>query len=321
MSKRAIAAINAFLVGVLAVLVATAALLWSGAARGLDDGGQVPVLLYHPQTIGERCDADDTDVLAMQRDLQLLHDMGFVPTPARHIVEWRMGLRAGNTLPAKPVVITTDDGHDRNYLRRVNPARDCAADLPSVREIAEEFDAHVTMFVIGSPVVRRLLGDGFYTDSWWLDAERHPLLAIQNHTAGHEHQAITRQVFDPAMGASLPAAGHADGDWTGQNNPLRWTNRTSATVAIARSGIYIWRNTGHFPDFLAHPFGVVSPYVANVYLPSFPRQHEVSAAFCTEGRPEKFVSRTSPIFCLPRVTRGLSWFTAQEFVQLMGEAK
>ena len=63
-------AITEILRAIIVIGIITAA-IFIGAAHSLDDGGQVPVLLYHPQTIGERCDADDTDVLAMQRDLLL----------------------------------------------------------------------------------------------------------------------------------------------------------------------------------------------------------------------------------------------------------
>lgn len=294
-------------------IFAVVALFVAANCAALSDSGQVPVLLYHPQTIGPNCTADDTDVLALRRDLGLLRDMGFTPVPARYIVEWRLGLRAGSTLPARPVVITTDDGHNRNYLRTRHPTLPCAAGLPSVREIAEAFGVHITMFVIASPVMRSALSPaGYYSDVWWYDAERHPLIAIQSHTADHEHQALTERVTDPALGALLPAAGNTDGRWRGENNPLRWGNYVSADVAIARAGRYIGSVTGYWPDFIAHPFGLVSPYLEGVYLPTLGHEHEIVAAFCTEG-VEPFVSRRSPIFCLPRLTRGFSWFTAGEF--------
>lgn len=301
----------------LTVTIFAVAALFAANCAALSDGGRVPVLLYHPQTIGPNCNADDTDVLALQRDLGLLRDMGFTPTPARHVVEWRLGLRAGSTLPSRPVVITTDDGHNRNYLRTRHPTLPCAADLPSVREVAEAFNAHITMFVIASPTMRGILSPaGYYSDNWWYDAERHPLIAIQSHTADHEHQALTARVTDPALDALLPAAGNTDGRWSGENNPLRWGAYASADVAVARAGRYIGGITGFWPDFLAHPFGVVSPYMERVYLPALGREHEIVAAFCTEGA-EPFVSRRSPIFCLPRLTRGNSWLTETEFRAMM----
>lgn len=305
-------------------IIATAALLalvgaLSATTHAMSENGRVPVLLYHPQTIGPDCNADDTDVLALQRDLGLLRDMGFIPTPARYIVEWRLGLRSAATLPTHPVVITTDDGHNRNYLRTRNQARPCADDLPSVREIAEAFNAHVTMFVIASPSMRAVLSPGgYYSDAWWCDAERHPLIAIQNHTADHEHAVQTVRIFDPALDARLPVAGNADGRWRGENNPLRWASYTSADIAIARAGAYISSKTGFFPDLLAHPFGMVSPYIESVYLPTFPQEHQIAAAFCTE-QPERFVTRTSPIYCLPRLTRGYSWLTGGDLESLLAE--
>lgn len=53
--------------------------LFASNCAALNDDAAVPVLLYHPQTIGPNCTADDTDVLALQRDLGLLRDMGFTP--------------------------------------------------------------------------------------------------------------------------------------------------------------------------------------------------------------------------------------------------
>lgn len=302
-----------------ALIIAVLITLAAPGAVALSDSGGIPVLLYHPQNIGPSCNADDTDVLALERDIGILREEGFTVVDAGLAVWWYLGWAASSSLPARPVVITTDDGHDRNYLRLPNAVRACAGSLPSVRELAERYQVPITMFVIGSRVARAEIGEP-YNDNWWWDAQHHPLLSVQNHSIDHEHSAIVRQISDPAIPALLPAAGHADGQWYGRLDPARWNNWASAEVAYRLSAEYIERKSGYPPQMVAHPMGVLSSYAEHVYFPAKPGRHPTHAAFCTE-QPERYLMRKSRRWCMPRLGHLSSWRTGDEFRAILRGAR
>jgi hypothetical protein len=286
----------------------------------------IPVLLYHSRSVGPTCSADDTDVLAFERDVAALRESGYVIRPLIEVVYWQSGVWSRNQLPAKVAAVTFDDGFDRDWLSGIPsmvkyPNYPCR-DLPSVREIAERDLIPVTFFVIASRSVRSLLQPDYMNDNWWLSADQHYLFDIGNHTVDHEHSAITQKLIDPAIPSALPAAGHADGRWVGDLNPRRWGNYASAHVAFAESAGYIRLVTGRWPQIIAHPMGYASNYAKSIYLPNYAGEHHAIAAFCTEdGTADRFVSRSSDPWCLPRISRGVSWRTAAEFSALIGSAK
>lgn len=308
------------LLALLTIGILVVAVFMAPRSDALDNSSRVPVLLYHPQSIGHNCNADDTDVLALERDLAILREEGFSVIPASAAVGWYLGWQSGDSLPARAVVVTTDDGHDRNYLRTPNQIRACAGNLPSVRELAERYQAHITLFVIGSPAAREAIKAGVHSDNWWWEAQHHPLLDVQNHSIDHEHSQITHQISDPEIPAVLPAAGHADGQWHGRLDPLRWNNWASADLAFRAAAKYIERESGWPPQLVAHPMGVVSPYVEHIYFPSFPGRYPTYAAFCTE-LPERYMTLRSRRWCLPRMTHLVSWRTGEELRAILRGAE
>lgn len=285
----------------------------------LDSASKIPVLFYHPQNIGPACNADDTDILALERDIGILREEGFEVIDAALAVWWYLGWIDGASLPERAVVLTTDDGHDRNFMRTPNAVRACAGDLPSVREIAERHRAPITLFVIGSPSARKAIGSTF-NDNWWWDAQHHPWLSVQNHSIDHEHSAITQQISDPAIPGLLPAAGHADGNWHGRLDPLRWDNWESADLAFRASAAYIERVSGYRPQMVAHPMGVLSAYAEHDYFPSMPGPNPAHAAFCGE-LPERYLTKQSRRWCMPRMGHLSSWRTGDEFRAILRGAR
>ena len=298
------------------------AVLAATSSHALTDASQVPVLLYHSRTAGPECSADDTDVLAFERDAGILREEGYVLRPLLEVVYWRLGIWSGDRLPAKVAAISFDDGFDRDWMSGIPsleryPDYPCPG-LPSVREIAERDSIPVTFFVIASRVVRHGIQQDHMADNWWQSAEKHPLFSIGNHSIDHDHQSITQRIYDPDIPAFLPAAGHAGHEWHGRDNPMRWTNYPSATFAIQRSARTIHSITERWPVLFAHPMGVVSPYVHDVYFPSFPGEHKTLAAFCTEaGTHERLLTKTSDRWCLPRVGYRISWRTGDELRALL----
>lgn len=299
-----------------------ALLLAATTAHALTDSSRVPVLLYHSRSVGPTCSADDTDVLAFQRDARILREHGYVLRPLLEVVYWRLGIWRGDQLPEKVAAITFDDGFDRDYLGDIPPRvgypKYPCFGLPSVREVAEAEQIPVTFFVIGSRVVRNLIQPDYFGDNWWADAAAHPLFAIGNHSVDHEHSALTQQTYDPGIDAMLPAAGHADNVWAGQHRPERWANYTSADLAVRVSAQRIERATGIWPVLFAHPQGWQSQYMHDRYFPRYYAEHKTMAAFCTEaGTADRFVSRQSDRWCLPRIGHGVSWRTGEELRRLL----
>ena len=306
----------------LVVLLGFAVMLLATSAHALTDASRVPVLYYHSRNVGPACNADDTDVLALQRDARILREHGFTIVPLIDVVRWRLGSIPGDQLPDRVAAISVDDGFDRDYLgdipSRVGYPDYPCYDLPSVREVAEAEQIPVTFFVIASRVVRDLISPDYFGDNWWADAAAHPLFDIGNHTVDHEHIAITEQTYDPGIDAMLPAAGHADNVWHGELMPERWTNYTSADLAVRVSAARIERATGVWPQLLAYPMGYTSNYMRGGYLPRYYAEHKTLAAFCDErGASPPLMTRTTDRWCLPRVGHGISWRTGDELLEIL----
>ena len=75
---------------VLLAIIVALLLILAPEAEALDDNSAVPVLLYHSRTAGPNCDADDTDVLAFERDVEILRKRGYVLRPLIEVVYWRL---------------------------------------------------------------------------------------------------------------------------------------------------------------------------------------------------------------------------------------
>ena len=305
-----------------AVLVALLLIL-APEADALDDNSAVPVLLYHSRTAGPNCNADDTDALAFERDVRILRQRGYVLRPLLEVVYWRLGIWRGDQLPDKVAAITFDDGFDRDWLSGIPsrvryPDYPCPS-LPSAREIAEaDGNIPVTFFVIASRAVRQGIQPDYFGDNWWQSAQRHYLFDVGNHSVDHDHQSITHPLVDDDIGVTLPASGHADNRWRGEDNPLRWTNYAAASLAVEQSARAIHSRTEVWPVLFAHPMGVVSPYMRNTYMPQYQAQHGTLAAFCTEaGTSERLVRKGSDRWCLPRIGHGVSWVTGDDLNRLI----
>lgn len=303
-------------------VLAALALLAATTGHALTDASQVPVLYYHSSSVGPECSPDDTDVLAIERDARILREEGYTIVPLMQIVRWYLGELPGSALPDKVAAISLDDGHDRDWLSGIpshgmRPDFPCPG-LPSAREVAVQSGIHMTTFVIGSPTARHIINPDYGSDNWWLTAERHPLFTVGNHSIDHEHRRITTQVWDPEIGALLPAVGHADNAWYGQMRPERWTNYASADLAVRASAEYIEKVTDVWPELLAYPMGWTSDYMRSVYMPGYQHEHKTIAAFCTEaGAHDLMLTKTSDRWCLPRMGHKALWRTGDELRALL----
>lgn len=318
------------------IIAALLVMAVSFPAFSLSDDARVPILLYHSRHVEEPCTYEHNNTLAMAEDLEVLHAEGFTVVPAYWLVEWALGWRSGATLPDKPVGITLDDGFDLDFIDRAPNDHPCAP-LKSAYTVLREFQdryadelpdlsPHASLFVIASREVRTLLEDSHFNDNWWAAAHHSDLLEVYNHGADHDHTVLEEQIWEPLLEAHLPAAGHADGDWSGKLRPDRISTLKANSVHIAYAAEYIASRIGVWPDLFAHPMGRVSEYTRRVYLPRFFIEHGTTAAFCTEvaGRgahPRNYLQRGQDRWCLPRLTYGYSWRTPDEFLNILAGSK
>ncbi len=318
---------------VMAVLIAATMLITCRPVSAtIQPDAKVPILLYHSRHVDEPCTYGHNDLLALEQDLEVLHQEGFTVVPVYWLVEWQLGWRRGDTLPDKPVGLTLDDGYDSDFLERTPNDHPCAP-LKSAYTILKEFheryadelpehSPHAALFVIASREVRLLLEENHFQDNWWAAAHHSGLLEVYNHGADHDHPVLEEQVWEPLLEAHLPAAGHADGDWSGKLRPDRIDTLEANSIHIAYAAEYIASRIGVWPDLFAHPMGRVSNYTRQVYFPNYFREHGTVAAFCTEvaGRgpqPANYLTRGADRWCLPRLTHGYSWRTPEEFLTIL----
>lgn len=299
---------------------------------GLADDAKVPILLYHSRHVEEPCTYGHNNLLALEEDLEVLHQEGYSVMPLYWLVEWQRGWRSGTTLPKKVVAISLDDGYDSDFLDRTPNAHECAP-LKSAYTILREFhekykdelpdlSPHASTFVIASRAVRSLLEENHLQSNWWAAAHHSPLMEVYNHGTSHDHPVIQEKLWDDEMEVWLPESGHDDGIWEGKLMPERIVSLDSNRIYIRDSAQYIADKIGAWPDLFAYPMGKVSHYTKNVYLPHYFHEHGTVAAFCTEraGRgphPLNYMTRSSDHWCLPRLTHGYSWRTPEEFLGIL----
>lgn len=303
----------------------------SSLAFGLSNDAKVPVLLYHSWAIDAPCDYTNSNQAALAADLETLHQRGFTVVPVYWLVMWSDGLIDGSELPDKVVGLTFDDGHDSDWLDNTLPDHECAP-IPSFRTIMEDFkkkyaeelpwySPHAATFVIASKEARDRIHPHHMNDNWWSSAQSSDIMEIYNHSADHDHTNVIEPTYDDALGATLPAAGHSDGEWYGQLRPDRIDNYEGSNIHVALANQFIFSKTLVGPDLFAHPLGMVSDYTLYEYFPNYRAEHLTYGAFCTApsrgAADENYLTRNSNRYCMPRLTFGYNWTTPDGFMAVL----
>ena len=264
------------------------------------------ILTYHSQNVAGH-ETGNNDHVALAADLDALHAAGacFVSLPT--LID---GLFFGSDLPTgKPLVcLTFDDGCDFDFH---------TLDFPGFGEqtvfinIMEDFvrrhgleaqpGLHATSFVIADPDARRLIdrkslfGKGHMSDSWWTEADRHPMMTIGNHGWDHNHPDLEETSYH-----------------RGGFEAIDTFEYCHQQVVVAAE--FIENITGHYPEFFAYPFGESSEYIREVWFPKHQQEHHCKLAVGTEPGP---VSTSSNRWNLPRYVCGRDWSTPKELLNTL----
>jgi len=271
---------------------------------------KIPVLTYHSAQV-DGSDYATNDHVAFREDLRTLCARGCRIVPLSWVVEWVRGERPDADLD-RAVALTFDDGCSLDFVDLTHPSHGPQRSFFGIledlsREIGpgRQPHLHATSFVIASPDTRADLGrqlasPEWISDDWWSDAERSPLLSIQNHSWDHNHP-ISRKLCQ------------RDGI-AGRFDNIETFDECNAEVRDA--GEYIARRTGRWPDIFAYPWGQMSDYLRDVYFPRFESQHRCRAAFSAH---DGFVTRESVVWALPRVVFRANWCDPASFGALLDD--
>lgn len=183
--------------------------------------------------------------------------------------------------------------------------------LGILRDFAGEFpdaqpELHATSFVIVSPQARSaldrscLIGQGWWNDDWWVDADASGLMGIGNHSWDHLHP-------------SLPTVAQREqrrGDFSSIDTS------EDARVQILRSSEFLRSRTGgESARLFAYPYGQYSPYLVDEYLPGQAKSPSSTlAAFTTAG---SLWDQDSNRWQLPRWVCGDHWKSPHDLESLL----
>lgn len=275
---------------------------------------RIPILTYHSVNIHGN-DYATNDHVAFASDLRTLTGLDLRIVPLAAIVDAHRA-QAFDSLPARCVGVTFDDGQDFDYIDLPHPTWgpqrsmvNLMHDFRATHGADAQPQMHATSFVIVSPEARRrldvtcMIGMGWWNDAWWPDAFAGGLLAIANHSWDHNHPTL---------------------DVVAQRDQHKGTFRVidtfeDAEAQIAQAAAYLRAkadNPGaaHF----AYPYAESNDYLVREYFPQHAARIGIRAAF--GGVPEP-ATATSCIWDLPRYICGPHWKSPAEFAALLRDAR
>ena len=187
---------------------------------------ELPIIMYHSLVTGENTAAQYVcPISRVESDLCWLREHGFESVTLAQLIAFADGT---GTLPAKPVLITLDDGY-RNNLTLLPP-------------LLERYDAHAVISVVGeySDIYTASGEDGSpHTCMSWEDlslAAASPRLELANHSYYFHH-------LTPRKGSSRKA----------NESVEHWKDAFCTDVQAMQAAMQ--ENCGLSPRCYAYPFG------------------------------------------------------------------
>jgi hypothetical protein len=266
------------------------------------------ILTFHSQNIAGKSAATN-DHVALDETLATLRAAGIPVLRALEVVR-RMRLNAFGSLPSRFACITLDDGTDFDWRdlghadHGVQPSMYSILRKHSLRFLGPLWFRKIaaTTFVIASPEARREISTQAFqnpammSEDWWRAAQSSGLMDIGSHGWDHVHPAVSTLTDRPALTEAFHNVATND----------------EAALQLNRSFEYIHaRAGGHSGRLFAYPYGQVSDFLADVYLP---RQQETWAAFTTEPRP---LHDDCSLWRMPRYVCGWHWKSSAELARIL----
>lgn len=273
---------------------------------------RVPILTYHAVNISGN-DYASNDHIALAQDLRLLTRLGKRIVPLDWVIDTWNGTAVRDL--ENCVVLTCDDGSDLDYFDLEFPNHGIQRSFYNVLvDFHAEFgraaqpNLHLTCFVIADKGSRQdidrgcLFSKDWMRDIWWAPAHRSGLIGIENHSFDHNHAAVQR----PGLG------GMVRGDFFAVDN----FERAEAQISNAR--ILIDQEIAPAKTrVFAYPFGHISPYLLNDYLPNHGDRLGLAIAVGDGAQP---VTMDSPRWNWPRYICGWHWKSPDALAAILAGA-
>jgi peptidoglycan/xylan/chitin deacetylase (PgdA/CDA1 family) len=263
------------------------------------------VLTFHSQNIRGNSLATN-DHIALSQTLAALERLG-VPVVRLSSMVDELLRGSLERLPERYVCLTFDDGPDYDWFDLTHPVHGFQS---SMRRILLEHNcrpgtrhppATATAFVIASSEARSEIAAATQdnpdrmSESWWREAVGSGLLDIACHGWNHVHPAVSAMRSHPHLIEAFYNVGSAD-----------------VELQFSRAFRYIHSRTdGRSVPLFAYPYGHVSKYAAEQYLPG---QSDLRAAFTTRPGP---IGPGLDRWRLPRFVFGSHWKSIDDLERLL----
>jgi peptidoglycan/xylan/chitin deacetylase (PgdA/CDA1 family) len=271
-------------------------------------GSRGHILTFHSHNISGNT-YETNDHVALDATLGVLEKRR-IPVVRLLAVARHLARGTFDALPQRFACITFDDGSEYDWRDLAHPQHGPQRSMFSMLRshsrsllgLAWLRRANATSFVIASDSARReisaqALGDeSMMTDRWWREAQASGLMDIGSHGWHHVHPAVSEMRSHPELIERFDRV-------ASEEDARLHVDRAFASIR-ERAG-------GDSAAVFAYPYGQVSDFLADEYLP---RQERIVAAVAAYPRP---VMADTDRWRIPRFVCGPDWSSVEGLEKLL----